>query len=165
MKKEALGVDIGNVVINHRLMDKSNSDDWKKEYLSSPPLEDVFESLDALNNGKFKDATFLVSKCKEEAEFLIKVWLDKHDFYNKTGIAKDKVFFCRERSDKDKICQENNIKYFIDDRLEVLGYMVGNVPNLYLFQPEEKEVEEFKQFLSKVTLVSGWLDLMRKIGV
>jgi hypothetical protein len=163
MKKDALGVDIGNVIIDHRLMDKGKSDEWQEKYLASPPVDGVFESLKTLNKQKFKGNIFLVSKCRGEAESLIKTWFTKYDFFNRTGIKPENVFFCRERADKEKICQENNIAHFIDDRLEVLSHMVGVIPNLYLFQPDEKEVAVFKQFLPQVLRVENWSQVMNEI--
>ena len=144
-------------------MDKDNSDEWQEKYLASPPLKDVFESLKKLNKQKFNGRIFLVSKCREEAESLINIWLKKHDFFNKTGIKPENVFFCRERNEKEKICRENNITHFIDDRLEVLSHMVGIIPNLYLFQPDQNEVSKFKQFLQNVIKVESWREIMEKI--
>lgn len=163
MNKEALGVDIGNVIIDHRMMDKKNKDNWQERYLASPPVEGVFESLKILSEQKFKNNIFLVSKCREDAEVLINIWFNKHDFFNKTGIKPENVFFCKERSEKEKICRENNITHFIDDRLEVLGHMINVVPNLYLFQPDENEVEEFIHFLPKVNKVENWAEIIEKI--
>ena len=163
MKKEVLGVDIGNVIINFRLMDKRNRDDWQEKYVASPPVDDVFDSLKILNSEKFKDNIFLVSKCNEEAEFLIKIWFEKRDFFTKTGIKPENVFFCRERHEKEKICRENNITHFVDDRLEVLSHMVGKIPNLFLFQPDQDEINEFKQSLPSVMRVESWQEIIDKI--
>lgn len=163
MKKVALGVDIGNVIINHRLMDKSNRDEWQKKYIASPPVDGVFDSLKILSDEKFMGNIFLISKCNDEAEPLIKTWFEKHDFYNKTGIKPENVFFCRERHEKEIICTKLGITHFIDDRLEVLSHMVGKIPHLFLFQPDPVEVSEFKQFLPKVTQVDSWDEVIKKI--
>jgi len=160
--KKILGVDIGNVIINHRLMDKENRDDWQEKYLSSPPVDNVFDSLRILNTEIFNGNVFLVSKCREEAEQLIKLWFKKHDFYSQTGIKPENTYFVRERKEKDIVCRKLGITHFIDDRLEVLSHMVGSTPNLYLFQPDPLEVEEFKKFLPRVIMVDSWDEVLKK---
>ncbi len=41
--------------------------------------------------------------------------------------------------------------------------MIGTVSKLFLFQPEEKEVREFNQFLPKVIRVENWQELVKKL--
>jgi hypothetical protein len=160
MKNGALGVDIGNVIIDHRpIMNTEDETLWNEKYSDLLASADVFECLKELNEGKFKDNVFLVSKLKEEQDSRTLKWLRDNKFFEKTGISPDKLFFCRERNEKERICRENNITYFIDDRLEVLSYMIGAVPNLYLFQPDEQEVAKFRQFLPKVTRVESWKEI------
>ena len=81
----------------------------------------------------------------------------------KTGVKPENVLFCRERHEKDKICKDNNIKYFIDDRLEVLSHMVNTAPHLFLYQPDQAEIDEYRQFLPKVTRVESWAEVIQKI--
>jgi hypothetical protein len=156
MNKKALGVDIGKVIIDHRRITKEEAKLLGERYSEIPATKDVFTSLKRLNDERFFGNIFLVSKVKEEHENRTTKWLRDNDFFNKTGIVPENVCYCRERSDKEKICRDNNITHFIDDRLEVLSHMIGKVPNLYLFHPDPKEVEEFKQFLPNVTRVESW---------
>jgi hypothetical protein len=165
MKKEALGVDIGNVIINHRLTDKKDKTLYEERYSTIPATEGVYESLKKLNGEKFHGNIFLISKCTPWAQEKILAWLQDNDFYNRTGVKPENVLFCRERSEKDKICKDNNITYFIDDRLEVLSHMTETVPYLFLYQPEKSEVEKFQQFLSKVTQVNNWSEIVEKIKI
>ena len=161
--KEILGVDIGNVIINHRHTDKSDKTLYEEKHSTIPSTEGVFEALKELNNKRFKGNIFLVSKCTEWAQEKILKWLEDNDFYARTGIKRENVFFCRERHEKEKICRNNNITHFIDNRLEVLGYLVGIVPNLFLYQPDQTEVDEYKQFLPKVIKVESWTEIIEKI--
>lgn len=163
MKNEALGVDIGNVIINHRLTNKNDETLHEERYSTIPAAEDVYESLKKLNDENFHGNIFLISKCTPWAEEKILAWLKDNDFYNKTGVRPENVFFCRERHEKDKICKDNNIKYFIDDRLEVLSHMVNTVPHLFLYQPNQAEIDEYRQFLPKVTVVESWKEIVDKI--
>lgn len=157
---QALGVDIGNVIINNRFNDLSKLDE--QGYAGLPVVDGSFESLKILN-GYFKGNVHLISKCSEWAEKQILAWLQSKDFYLKTGIDPRNISFVRERADKDAVCRTLGITHFIDDRLEVLSHMIESTPHLYLFQPNSEEVEKFKEFLPKVTVVNGWEEVLIEI--
>ncbi len=159
---KTLGVDIGNVIINNRNLDPEITQVDEVIYANFPPTEDVFDALKILNT-KFSGKVYLISKCTEWAEIQILSWLDKHDFYNKTGILKENIFFVRKRNEKDGVCQKLNITHFIDDRLEVLSYMIESTPNLFLFQPDNDEVAQFAKFLPQVTIVNNWKEVVGKM--
>jgi len=160
--KGALGIDIGNVIINHRLTDKNDTTLHEERYSTIPAAEGVFEAVNALNE-KFEGRVFLISKCTEWAEEKILAWLKDNNFYGKTGVNPKNVFFCRERHEKDRICKENNITYFIDDRLEVLSHMVNTAQHLFLYQPDQAEIDEYRQFLPKVIRVESWKEILEAI--
>ncbi len=159
--KKALGVDIGNVIIDNRTIANSVIDD-EKQYLTIPPVIGAFEGLTGLTK-EFSRNVFLVSKCTPWAEEKILKWLKNQDFYNKTGIKPENVCFVRERHEKEEICSARGVTHFIDDRLEVLSHMVGKVPNLYLFQPDQVEIDEYEEFLPKVVRVESWKELLTKL--
>ena len=160
--KKVLGVDIGNVIINNRLNDPEVVKVDEAVYAAFPPSGGVFESLKTLND-YFGGEVYLISKCTEWAQIQILAWLKAHDFYTKTGIKPENVNFVRQRNEKDAVCVKLGVTHFVDDRLEVLSYMVESTPNLILFQPDQEEVNEFKQFLSKVTVANDWNEVVKKI--
>lgn len=82
-------------------------------------------------------------------------WLRMQNIYQQTGIDPDQVWFCLERNEKAEICKVLGITHFIDDRLEVLGYLTS-VPHKVLLRPNPREVERFPQFLPSVTRVQSW---------
>jgi hypothetical protein len=157
--KKALGVDIGNVIINNRLNDPEVTKVDEVVYASFPPSEGVFEALKTLND-HFEGEVYLVSKCTEWAEVQILLWLTSHDFYTKTGIKKENVYFVRQRHEKDGICQRLRITHFIDDRLEVLSHMIESTPNLILFQPDPAEVKEFEKYISETSTANSWKEVV-----
>ncbi|MDE2037931.1 MAG: hypothetical protein KGI69_01750 [Patescibacteria group bacterium] len=160
--KIALGVDIGNVIIDNRSVDPEAKKVDEATYASFPPTRGVFEALKSLNS-YFQGDVYLISKCTEWAQEQILLWLKDHDFYARTGIKPENVFFVRQRHEKDGVCRKLGLTHFIDDRLEVLGHMVGSTPNLILFQPDDEEVREFERFLPKVSVARDWDEAMRKI--
>ncbi len=162
--KQALGIDIGNVIIDHRLSDPSDKTLHEERYSTIPASEGVFEAIKKLNT-YFNGQVYLISKCTPWAQEKILAWLSDNDFYNKTGVDSKNIHFVRERNEKDTICRKLGITYFIDDRLEVLSHMIKSTPNLFLFQPDKAEIKEFKRFLPNVTVVADWKETLGKIVI
>lgn len=162
-ENKTLGIDIGNVIIDHRLVDKDDKELYENHYSTIPATEGVFDAVRELNENEFHGNIFLISKCTLWAQGKILDWLKDNDFYAKTGVKPENVFFCRERHEKDKICKDNGITHFIDDRLEVLSYMVETAPHLFLYRPDQSEVHEYRQFLPNVTRVESWAEILKKI--
>lgn len=160
--KKVLGVDIGNVIIDFRQVDTDDKNLMEERYSTIPPTDNVFKALKKLND-HFGGDVFLVSKCTEWAEEKIGNWLNDNNFYSETGIKKDNVLFCRERREKKGLCEQKGVTHFIDDRLENLGYLVNDVEHLYLFQPKEDEIEEYKEHLPYVVRVENWEDVLDQI--
>lgn len=160
--KKVLGVDIGNVIINNRLNDPEVNKVDEVVYAAFPPSDGVFHALKTLND-YFNGEVYLLSKCTEWAQEQILLWLKSHNFYTKTGMKEENVYFVRQRHEKDGVCRKLGITHFIDDRLEVLSHMIESTPNLILFQPNPDEIEKFKEFLPKVTVTKDWEGVVNKI--
>ncbi|MBX9948180.1 MAG: hypothetical protein K2Y39_03345 [Candidatus Obscuribacterales bacterium] len=154
---EKLGVDIGGVIIeNHNV--SADTSFMSKNFLSTPATADAFIELKRLNEGRFKDRVFLVSKCGPSVQSKTRKWLKHNNFYEITGISEDKVHFCLERIEKAEISHSLGLTAFVDDRLEILGYL-KHLSDLFLFKPQEAEVEENREHLPLVTVVNSWAEL------
>jgi hypothetical protein len=108
----------------------------EEEMLTTPAMAGSFESLKSLN-GLFGGQVWIVSKAGQRIQENTERWLTHHSFYHATGISADRVHFVRRRADKGTVCKKVEITHFVDDRAEVLEYLVGIVPHLYLFGPQE----------------------------
>lgn len=160
---ERLGIDIGGVIIDP-VNDNTDTSFFGDNYLATTAVPGVFDALAAIVGEKFAGEAYIVSKCGQRVQEKSLHWLDHHSFEAKTGIlVPDHVRFCRKRSDKAPIASELGLTHFIDDKLEVLGYLVGIVPNLYLFNPREAELQRNSQFLRHVTVVRSWPELQAQI--
>jgi hypothetical protein len=104
--------------------------------LATPEMVGAFESLARLVL-LFGGAVWIVSKAGQRIQANTERWLAHRDFYASTGISPDHIRFVRRRADKAAVCTELGITHFVDDRAEVLQYLVGIVPNLYLFGPQD----------------------------
>ncbi|HLY73435.1 MAG TPA: hypothetical protein VKU80_04885 [Planctomycetota bacterium] len=140
-----LGIDIGRVLIapggcggNE---DTSFIEGTLEEALQTPPMAGAFEAVTRLVE-VFERRVWLISKCFPRVQDRTRRWLDHHGFYDKTGLRRDRLIFCLERSQKAGHCERLGIEYFIDDRLDVLEAMRGRVPHLFLFGEQRRPVPE-----------------------
>ena len=152
---EVLGVDIGGVIID-KANDGTDTSFFSENFLATTPVSEAFETLRDLVAQRFKQRVHLVSKCGGKVEEKTRRWMHHRSFHAFTGIASARMHFCRRREDKAGICRELGITHFIDDKLEVLSYLVDSVPHLYLFQGSPNEVRRYASVLPRVTPVDGW---------
>lgn len=160
-ERERLGVDVGGVIID-RAADDTDTSFFSDNYLRTPAVRGAFSSLRRLVDDRFGTHVFLISKCGANVERKTREWLDHRRFYGRTGVPRENVRFCRQRWEKANVCHELGITHFVDDRLEVLGYL-GRVPNRFLFRPDEEEVQAHADTLGQVRRVESWLDVLRAL--
>ncbi|MBX3192888.1 MAG: hypothetical protein KF819_38240 [Labilithrix sp.] len=127
-----LGVDIGRVIIHGDGPDTSFIGGADEDAMRAPAMEGAFEALARLTD-RFGGRVFVVSKCGPRIEARSRAWLERHRFFESTGIARESLRFCRKRPDKAPICRELGIDFFVDDRLDVLAAMAGVVRHRFLF--------------------------------
>lgn len=156
MQKDILGVDIGGVIID-RANDQTDTSFFSENYLKTTPVPGAFETLKQLAEVRF-GSVYLVSKCGRNTQRKTLEWLEYNDFPKLTGIPLERARFCRERHEKAGICEGLGITHFIDDRLEVLGYL-ASVSERILFRPDAKEVQRFEQHLGSVMQADSWEDV------
>ncbi|WP_280246324.1 hypothetical protein [Nocardia abscessus] len=140
-RQPRLGVDFGRV-IQGAAMAPGDEDTvflsgGLEEALRTPPTAGAFEVLPRLVR-RFEGRAWVISKCGPRIEQRTRRWLDHHDFYDRTGIARENVRFCRARADKAVHCAELGITHMIDDRLDVHRVLCDLVPYRLLLgvQPE-----------------------------
>jgi hypothetical protein len=158
-----LGIDIGRVILDRRNK-KTDPSFFEENYLQSTPHPDTFDQIRNLQMKYFKHDVHLISKCSRKIQDRTLSWLAHHNFCTITGIHRSQVHFCRAHPQKVEVCKKLGITHFIDDRLEILSYLIGLVPHLYLFSPQEKEVERYKKHIKSVVLVSDWNECVRNIA-
>ena len=79
-------------------------------------------------------------------------------FFKDTGIAEDHLHFCRTRPDKAPICRDLGITHFVDDRLDVLGYLT-TVDCRILFRGESGGRQPLPP--EGVTVATGWPEVLQ----
>ncbi|HXK18817.1 MAG TPA: hypothetical protein VNG33_13495 [Polyangiaceae bacterium] len=131
-----LGIDIGRVIIG--AADSSGTADTSflsgndEAALATPASDGAFDAIAELTRA-FAGRVWLVSKCGPRIQQLTRRWLQRHAFYERTGVRQDRVRFCLKRPEKRDHCAAIGATHFVDDRLDVLEHLVGLVPQLYWF--------------------------------
>jgi hypothetical protein len=154
---EQLGVDIGGVIIQP-MDDDADTSFFGDNYLATPAMPGVFAALATLVD-VFEGRVHLVSKCGEQTANRTRKWLAHHDFHGRTGVPAERLHFCRTRPEKAPIVARLGLTHFIDDRLEVLGYLT-TVPHRFLFRPNDTEVRAYAEHLPGVRRVESWPELL-----
>ena len=127
-----LGVDIGRVIIHGDGPDTSFIGGAEDDAMRAPPMAGAFESLTRLCQ-RFDGRVWLVSKCGPRVQERTRRWLDRHRFFQTTGIPYGQLRFCRERREKAPICKQLGVGLFVDDRLDVLAAMRDIVEHRFQF--------------------------------
>lgn len=145
-RQPRLGVDFGRVIQGAALAAGAEDTVFLSgglaEALRTPPSPGAFEVLPRLVR-RFGGRAWVISKCGPRVEQRTRQWLDHHDFYDRTGIARDNVRFCRARADKAVHCAELGITHMIDDRLDVHRALRDLVPHRYLFGVQTDPVPDW----------------------
>lgn len=161
--KESLGVDLGNVIIDHVGFGTTPEFFCSGDYNVIPPVQGVLEALRCLNKKRFRGNVFVVYNASDVADQKIVEWLKSHNFFERTGISPERVRRTQNGRNKSSVCELHKATHFIDDRLEVLSHLVGKVGNLYLLRPQKKEVEQYQDFLTHIRQVDTWDDIVRSL--
>ena len=131
-KHPVLGVDIGRVLIEGDGPDTNFLRGSEAEALRAPAMPGAFEAVRRLV-AQFEGRVWLVSKCGPKVQERSRRWLDRHRFWQETGVRHGNLRFCRERREKAPICLDLGVTVFIDDRVDVLHAMGGIVPFRFQF--------------------------------
>ena len=159
----ALGVDIGGVIID-RVNDRTDTSFFGDDFLRTTAVPGAFTALATLVGQLSGDEVFVVSKCGPRVQEKSLAWLDRHRFYERTGVLRDHVRFCRRRCDKASIAADLGLTHFVDDRLDVLEPMVGRVGHLYLFAPGEADRRRRELHRPEILVVDGWTAVVRDLN-
>ncbi len=154
---EVLGVDIGGVIIDRVREERDAGPDG---FLGAEPVTGAVDAIARLVAERFHERVWLISRCDAEDEAPIRRWLERRGFHAATGIAADRVRFCRERHEKAPICRQLGITHFVDDRLEVLGPMIGTVPHLFHLRSRAIDDERFASLAGLVRSVTRWDEIV-----
>lgn len=169
--KKILGTDFGRVLSNFDCrvtVSRSSVPDPARdaeERRRARPFRGALETLRFLKGNGFP-TIHIVSKISMDdvIEAKVRRWLQHYGF--ESVISQKRAYFCAERHEKAPICKKLGITHFIDDRLEVLSYMVGIVPHLFLFRPWAPEDKPYQHLVEegKVIVVRSWREVRKHLS-
>lgn len=141
-----LGIDIGRVIIGGPAHpgggDTAFFSGDEATMLATPEVPGSVETIARLVP-RFDGRVWLVSKCGPRIQARTLRWLDAHDFYRRSGVARDHVRFCRARVDKRTHCLDLALTHFVDDHPEVHAAIRGTVAHQYFFGPQRRPVPDY----------------------
>lgn len=155
-RRPAIGIDIGRVIIAGDGPDTSFFGHDEDACLAAPAVPGAFEAIAELV-AAFERRAYLVSKCGPKIQRRSLRWLDHHDFWATTGIARANVRFCLERRDKAEHAAKLALTHFVDDRWDVHTHLAGLVDHLYLFGPQPRRNQAG---LAGLVLAPRWDDVL-----
>lgn len=133
-----IGCDIGGVV---------------KEMTSDLPIQFSLENIKKLE--ELGHQIFFISKCKEQFQKTILNWLKQNKLENK-------IYFCREYSEKCSMCVKLKVNVMIDDKLQVFRDMPNDILKIWLCD-DFKKISGAQQFqpdeVSNVTICKNWKEI------
>ena len=160
-KVARLGVDFGRVINDASSHPRGDDTVFlggtEEEMLSTPVMRGAFESLARLSD-MFEGRVWIVSKAGPTIQARTERWLAHRRFFETTRIDESHLRFCLRRDEKAGHCVELGITHFVDDRFSVLKYLVGVVPHLFLFGPQDEDVP-FESIIATLT----WDEAEREI--
>src|ERR1700749_5043025 len=119
-EKMNLGIDIGRVLISPDPADGGDTSfigGSLEAALATPPYEGMFEAVPRLVE-LFGGRVWLVSKARQKMQEKTRLWLVRHRFFERTGIAAENLRFCLERPQKADHCRQLRLDHFIYDLLD-----------------------------------------------
>lgn len=152
-----LGVDLGNCVVSRK-----REGDGSFESL---PVEGMFDILPILVK-RFTN-TYIISRVNSEQKKRSLVWLEKYDFFNRTGIPQENLYYCFDRRDKAIFQRGLKIRIMIDDRPDCLIPMEKHVVKI-LFNPIQLDLDKKSDELNKLenlVIVKNWKEVGEYLGV
>lgn len=156
-----LGIDVGRVIIagaaHARGADTAFFEGDEATMLSTPEVPGAVEAIRRLVT-RFGGRVWLVSKCGPQVQARTERWLAAHDFFDRTGLPRDHVRFCRRRAEKRGHCEELGLTHFVDDHPEVHAAIRGAVRHQYFFDPQSHPVPGYGE------ATPAWSDVERLIA-
>ena len=153
-----IGLDFGGVIVrlrNNRSREDTSLDRADGIEIAHDGALDGIRAMVDQTGG----SVWIVSKAGARMQETTRNWLDSVDFFSQTGMARENLRFCLERSEKEAICKSLDISHFVDDRIHVMQILRHSVPHLFLFGVEEN------RHISPpwATFVTSWPDLITKL--
>ena len=141
-----IGFDVGGVIADasQRYTDPNRWPDGS-DHLNTHITTGIVEAIGTLVGDYEPENAFVISKCRPGVDVRTRQIFRHINFYERTGISPDNVYFCQDREGKVPIADELELTDIVDDRLEIGGLLLrgAGVENFCLFRPSDEEVTRY----------------------
>lgn len=165
-----VGIDFGGVICGGSDPTSNTRDTafFSDNYLETPPVEKAFDVIKFIVSKYGPENVFIVSKASARVIERSMNWLKHQQFFTTTNFDPKNIHFCKERHEKEGICNKLQINVFIDDHIECLIPMIDKnnetreqdkkpYHKLYWFRPSEKDVQRNrKRHVLNTVRVPSW---------
>mmetsp|Transcript_965 Transcript_965/g.1557 ORF Transcript_965/g.1557 Transcript_965/m.1557 type:complete len:279 (+) Transcript_965:61-897(+) len=158
-----IGFDVGGVIVRHREdMDLESGVDTAgllgDDYLHAQATAGALHVLADVVKRLGRENVHIISKCGAETEARTIEWMEYSGFFEKTGIQRQHVHFCRDVKDKAPLVAKLKLDAFVDDRIDVprpMLSLVGVRP--LLFMPKQETLGQSPAFwIPRIEKLAGW---------
>ena len=128
------------------------------------PLPYAFEMIRHLICKFGAENNFIISKAGPDMERRTLDWIDRNDFYSRTGFLQSNVIFVREYHEKAVVVQANNINIFIDDSVKVVRSLslVPSMKRIFWMHAKARDILLIsKECRHRIAIVHGWNRTMK----
>jgi len=171
-----IGLDFGGVIVGGEAgtmenQPGGNSDDttmFGENYLESPEAPGASRAIRSIVLVYGARNVYVVSKARQEMRRKTSEWLDRTGFYDRTGLWRCNVLFCRERVDKGPIAEKLGLGAFVDDKEPCLTCMPDTVSLRLLFGCEGgRTVDERREYgdTGELVGVADWDAVLSSLGL
>lgn len=158
--KTKIGIDINGVLANNKL-----SHITTRDYSIFSVMKNAINVIKRLVKHYGAENIYIVSRVQShQLSFITGVWMETHNFLQKTNIPLENVKICTRLKDKSRIAEKLNITHFIDDRPEVLSYFSKNTI-LIAYQSPKNEIEKYPDVASRAIIVNSWNEVAKYLKI
>lgn len=151
-----LGVDIGRVILANAT-DVDSGIFSSSRYLEADFNDGAIEALGQIASDPRWDGVFLVSKCGPVVQERTLEVFEHNGFFERTGILRPNVHFCRTIAGKAPIAAALGLTHFVDDKRAVLDSLPKTVVSRLQFYEDPYEMPRSRNKSSVIVrAVSGW---------
>lgn len=159
MNRIRFGIDLGNVIIDHAGFGTTSQYVQFGDYAKIPPVKDSLESLKQLLRQDHIEMLAIIYNATEVADQKILDWFAC--WLPQEVSLSPKFTFFRSSAGRYKLldCRRFGITHFVDDRVEVLNGLKGEVAHLFLLNANPEEKKQHTDRGDFFREVSGWAEL------
>ena len=157
-----IGIDCGGVLLANYNRSDGTSVPSKHSFLEFPTLRGAQDAVIKLVEIFGQENVHVVSQVSKRLESELAQWIYVN-FVDPSVLLEKNIHFCEEPSGKAPICSSLGLTHFVDNRMEILSFL-SDIPNLFLLQPSQYELDGIQGEKPHVTYVAeDWPTLLTEI--